>query len=155
MRIEPAGRGRSKSCSIALLVVGAWLSSIALSPAGQDSNHAAPDGPVELVVVGRLDQIEESPHCGFFHFGAVAVYSTLKVVAGRYSKSTVQVVHGCPELSREQYREGAGTLVTFKVGEYHRLWLTRGEEPGMVVVETKGQPSRPRYFCRRVDADNE
>src|SRR5512138_2917291 len=57
--------------------------------------------PGDLVIVGRLDYISTPPppHCGYIHFGAVAEYSDLKIINGKYPYDTIYVVHGCPELA--------------------------------------------------------
>jgi len=71
-----------------------------------------------------LKQISTPPGCGEFLFGAVAEYTNLKILNGQYFKDTIYVVHGCPEIPRNNYANGSGNLAFFQVGDYHILHLT-------------------------------
>jgi hypothetical protein len=84
-----------------------------------------PTPPPELVVVAKLTRIASGPGCGYFSMGVVAEYTDIHVIAGRYSKDKMYVVHACPELSRPEFSESAGSLETLDLGAYHRLELLR------------------------------
>ena len=93
-----------------------------------DPDHAFLATPIsqldELIVVGRLKSISAPGHCGFIHFGGTAEYEDLQIISGKYSKDKIYVVHGCPELPRNEYASGSGSLTSFREGDYHVLHLT-------------------------------
>jgi len=94
------------------------------TPAVAATEYAAPASD-ELIVAGQLKYIATPlSHCGYLHFGPLAEYTNLKILKGQYSKDTIYVVHGCPELTRSEYAKGSGTLESFQVGDYHLLHLT-------------------------------
>ncbi len=78
----------------------------------------------ELRVIGQLKYISTPPHCGYFHIGAVAEYTDLKIINGSYLQDKIYVVHGCPELARNEYANASGNLESFQIGDYHVLYLT-------------------------------
>ena len=108
-----------------------------------------------LVLVGRLTHIAASPGCGGYHFGGVATYTDLEIVEGEYQHRSVEIIHGCPELSREDYAEGSGDLREFRAGDYHRLTLVDTRKFEGVVVEGKGKRTAPRYYCEHVALERE
>lgn len=113
----------------------------------------------ELIVVGRLERITQPVGCGYLHTGAIAEYTDLRVLKGKYLKDTIYVIHGCPELPRNEYAKGSGTLTSFQEGGYHLLHLTlqnvyeigvvssEGIEISMDQIEREGM----LYFCSQVD----
>jgi len=90
----------------------------------------------ELIVVGRLINISTPPHCGYIHFGAVAEYTDLSITNGQYLRDKIYVVHGCPELSRNEYAEGSGNLAAFQIGDYHVLHLTLQNETEIGMIDS-------------------
>jgi hypothetical protein len=79
----------------------------------------------EIVIVGRLESIQDTPGCGIFHWSAVAKYTDLQITSGIYPYDVVYVMHGCPELKRSEYAKDSGDLESFNVGDYHELHLTK------------------------------
>ena len=108
-----------------------------------------------LVVTGRLVKIADPPDCGIFHFGSVALYEDVRVASGSYDKPRIQVIHGCTELPREEYRRGSGDLVEFKVGDRHKMRLLDASKFEGTVVDTKRMKKADRYFCDHVTLDTE
>ena len=142
---------------IAIALLGIILLT-ACTPAAMPTKIPAPPIPIseELIVVGRLARISSPPSCGYIHFGAVAEYTDLIVIEGKYAGGTIYVVHGCPELPRNEYAEDSGNLKSFQVGDYHllRLHLTRDEpEKGMKVFSEGLELPKDAtlYFCSQVD----
>ena len=76
----------------------------------------------DLIITARLDTITVTPHCGTFYWGATAKYTDITILQGQYDYLSIFVIHGCPELARSA---DDGTLQKFKIGEYHRLVLTK------------------------------
>jgi hypothetical protein len=112
------------------------LSTILLiSCARSTDTSIAPAQSDELIIVGRLNNISAPLHCGYVHFGAVAEYTDLRITSGQYLKDKVYVVHGCPELSRNEYAEGSGNLASFEIGAYHVLHLTLQNEIQIGVID--------------------
>ena len=103
--------------------------------------------PGDLVIVGRLDYISTPPGCGYIHFGAVAEYSDLKIVNGKYPYDTIYVIHGCPELARSEYAKGSGTLTSFRVGDYHVLHLTLQNVYQIETIVTGEKLAKLRDVC--------
>jgi len=90
----------------------------------------------ELIVVGRLKNISTPSHCGYLHFGAVAEYTDLTITNGQYLGDKIYVVHGCPELSRNEYAEDSGNLAALQIGDYHVLRLTLQNETKIGVIDS-------------------
>lgn len=94
-----------------------------------ESVQSKPETPIfessDFVIVGRLERIS-SPQaaCGILHIGAIAEYTNLKILNGKYSEDKIYVVHGCPELARNEYADNSGSLISFHEGDYHILHLT-------------------------------
>ena len=99
------------------------------------------------------------------------------LAVGQYLKDTIYVVHGCPEIARNEYAKGSGNLASFQVGDYHILHLTSQNvfkigtiDPGVVQLPvamnestcaTSGGCSATEfvqlqdgmmYFCSQVDS---
>jgi len=79
----------------------------------------------DLVIVGRLERIAQSPNCGHLYCGAIAKYSGIRIIQGTFDSQVIYVIHGCPELRRSEFAKGSGNLEAFHVGDYHRLELSK------------------------------
>lgn len=88
------------------------------------SNISATSRTDELIIVGRLKYISSPPACGIISSAAIAEYTDLKILSGKYSKDSIYVVHGCPEMKRSEFVQNSGSLDVFHVGNYHILHLT-------------------------------
>ncbi|MBK6519101.1 MAG: hypothetical protein IPM79_38590 [Polyangiaceae bacterium] len=109
------------------------------------------NGSAEATVVARLRWLPEGPgfHCGVLHVATVMQYEIVRVESGRVAGKNLFVAHGCAELPRAQYRQGAGTLTAFRVGELHRLVLTTSApNDGPTLMP---EPALPTFFCKQVD----
>lgn len=106
------------------------------------------DSTDEVTMVGLLLRVSTQPHCGFQHTAGVMEYQVIRIDSGRLDGKTVLVAHGCPEIPRAQYRAGGGRLTSFRVGDVHRLELTRSwPDDGPEFVEGGMHP----MWCRRAD----
>ena len=109
------------------------------------------------VVVGRLSRIALSPPCSQGRYGVVAEYTDLKVIQGDFNLDIVYVVHGCPELRRQDYGETSGSLTRFRLGDMHVLHLSKKNvyRVGSISdADAKGRIPHPEaftYFCKSVD----
>ena len=110
----------------------------------------------ELVITGELVSIEPSHGCGIFHFGEIAVYSRIKVLSGKWTPSTIRVVHGCSELPRSEYAAEAGSLEAFRVGDVHRLELSRTNYYGVGrLLQDDAGKNVADFYALRVDVVGE
>ena len=105
----------------------------------------------ELILIGRLTHINETLYCGIIHTGSIAEYSDLQVLDGSYFKKTIYVVQGCPELKRSEYSKNGGDLESFRVGDYHLLYLTKQNIYRIEGFINDTRKGFPLYFCQRVD----
>jgi hypothetical protein len=107
----------------------------------------------ELQVIGRLESIEKTPDCGTVHFGAIAKYTDLIIIKGKYAKKEIFVVHGCPEMPRKKYSPAAGNLKRFLIGDYHQMFLSKINTYRIEVIEgDKGIAEDQKYYCVAVNA---
>ncbi len=114
---------------------------------------SVPSYAEDLVVIGKLVYLDDAiSNCGLLHVGSLAKYNDIQFVDGKYNGSILHVIHGCVELSREKYDKDSGTLQHFKVGDYHRLVLTK-KNIYKIEVDLKQFSSKSNeiYFCKRVD----
>lgn len=116
---------------------------------GPLSYTVVPQAQATLVVEGMLAKMGSAAPCGAFHLGAVGVYSDLTVIAGSYRRTTVRVIHGCPDLPRSDYAPGSGDVDEFRIGDHHRLTLVPKSEFTGTLVRNPGI-GRPRFFCTNV-----
>jgi hypothetical protein len=118
----------------------------------ESRNLALASTKAELVIVGRLVRIDDSPHCGIWHWGAIAEYTDLTILSGSYAYDTVLVIHGCPELKRGDYAEGSGDLEAFVARDYHELHLTQDNVYGIGLHPTSDQKLAGRlYYSQEVN----
>ncbi len=121
-------------------------------PITQDeSTVVSTDPPQDLMIVGRLVSILDTPGCGIVHWSAVAEYTDLQVINGTYPYNVIYVIHGCPELKRSEYAKGSGDLESFNVGDYHELHLTKENVYQTMKLLNDPHPSDQLYFCREVN----
>jgi len=79
-----------------------------------------------VVLLGRVESIDYSaPKCGILHNGSPVHYTDVTTLSGGFSEEEVVVVHGCTELTREEYIKGSGSLKEFKKGDYHKITISR------------------------------
>jgi len=106
----------------------------------------------DLIVVAKLVAIEPARGCGRFHFSEAAEYTDITTLKGSWTTDRLRVVHGCTELPRSQYANGAGTLERFTVGDYHRIELTRYDvyKTGHR-LKAESNASVADYYALRVD----
>ncbi len=126
------------------------------APIVQDTPTIAPTPRLtypsaDLVIVGRLASIQNTPGCGVIHWSTVAEYTDLQVISGKYPYDVVYVIHGCPELKRSEYAQGSGDLESFNVGDYHELHLTKGNVYHTMDYSDEPYPKDRLYFCRVVN----
>jgi hypothetical protein len=109
---------------------------------------------VELVLTGRLSNISKPPYCGYVFSGAIAEYTDLQVLSGSYPSDTIYVVHGCPEMPRNEYSAESGTLTSFETGDYHLLFLTTENVFKIEMINQAGleiPPGAIMYYSFHVD----
>jgi hypothetical protein len=126
-----------------------WVSTLlaAALPVGADQQ--------DLVIRARLTDKGAHPvDCGIFHFATVMKYKVVAVEQGTYREPVLFATHGCSELPREQYGKDAGTLQSFKVGDIHRLVLTRVVPDGVMVNDGLKKVHGVRYWVVRADLVN-
>jgi hypothetical protein len=105
----------------------------------------------EIVIVGRMKSIQSVPGCGIVYWSAVAEYTDLQVISGTYPYDVVYVIHGCPEIKRNEYAQGSGNLESFTVGDYHELHLTKENAYHTMDHSNGPYPKDHLYFSRVVN----
>jgi len=109
------------------------------------------DTSTYIHVVAKLESMSTAPECEFGNHAAVAVYTDVTVLEGKYDGNALQVIHGCPNMPRVVWAPDSGNLEQFTIGDYHHMILT---ERNMFTVDPiyadDGLESQPRFFCRRV-----
>jgi hypothetical protein len=135
---------------LSLIIIAFVLSPPFLAACVRNEDGNASD----LVVVARLVRIaDNAPLCGRARFGSLAEYADIKALCGDYRAEKLFVVHACIDLARSYYPKDSGGVATFKIGDYHRLVLTKENDLQKDIV-IKGDidlGSSPVYYCRRVD----
>lgn len=83
--------------------------------------------------------------------GAVAEYVDVRVLDGEYSSQKILVIHGCPEIPRDNYAADAGDVEEFRAGDYHELKLVPASRwDGDEIVPLVGKQPAARYLSTRV-----
>jgi hypothetical protein len=130
------GRIIAPAVALALLLV---------APADAPARKKLPPPPAyDVIVVARLVERPNPnlPHCGTLHLGEAMKYQVVTVEHGKLTEKIIWVAHGCPAMPRSMYNgPHAGNLQAFKIGDVHRLRLTRntpGGAAGPSIVAPKG-----------------
>jgi hypothetical protein len=129
-----------------------WLASL-LGLALSTSATAQPAPHDDVVVVARLlDAGPATPHCGRLHVGVLMRYQVVRVVRGSLPSREFLAAVGCPTMSRASYGgAAAGTLRAFRVGDVHRLVLSRTVPSNRPSVIQPSGPLTGFYWTVRVD----
>jgi hypothetical protein len=141
-------RHQATLCSLAFLATALSLTASSTAPDRQTSRT---EDQGEIEVIARLQSIDATPPCGFFHSGADSTYGDVVVLSGSLESEEVVVIHGCPEIPRPEYAEGSGDLKAFRIGDRHRMVLTRRNVYGVdrQLISIDGPPI-PRFYCKAV-----
>lgn len=116
-----------------------------------------PPVDVEYVVVAQLIDKQSCPNSALILYGLVMKYKVVKVLKGAFKadEDIFYVVHGAPELPRNEYYKFCGTLRSFVVGETHRLRLKTklkyNSSPFDLVVDPYESCDGDRYLCLTAD----
>jgi len=125
-----------------------WIEGKAITPAAIPTSTVP---SAEVIVIGRLESIQDTPGCGIIHWSAVAKYTDLQIASGIYPYDVVYVMHGCPELKRNEYAKDSGDLESFNVGDYHELHLIKQNIYQTMEHSNEPYPKDRLYFCQQVN----
>jgi hypothetical protein len=108
------------------------LALLLAAQADAPAKRAAPD-PADIIVVAKLVERPSKglPMCGILHVAEAMRYQVITVERGKLAEKILWVAHGCPDMPRSMYNgKQAGTLTQFKIGDVHRLRITRNPPAG-------------------------
>ena len=79
-------------------------------------------------------------------------YEVLRVEHGNYTARTLYAIHGCPDMPRARYADGAGTLERLTVGEVHRLSLRPPRPSDPNAMNSYPDQTTPRFWTECAEA---
>ena len=94
--------------------------------------------------------------CGYFSMGALAEYTNLRILSGKYKPKTIFVFHACPEMPSSPCSDSSRPVDAFKVGDYHYLQLshTNFQKLELLIDDGIKHPESMTFFAICAEPQN-